>query len=255
MTELFEIHCETITRPPLRPLTLRLVVDPDPSIWADLPETASTVYCVGGFGHTAEPGAPGRPTEATARDLGLRAPAERCALTGRFIESDSWEDDPGRLIKRARAAGHVILPVWRYEHGLRMHKAAERNPFSCAWDSGGAGFAFMNRDTVRREFGHGAGAREKAERLIADEVDEMSAIEEGDVFGWIVEDDGCDMLDSCWGYIRETEYPIQEARDAAERIQAERARLRERTLSSLIRNGAPLARRPGILAERVRGVA
>lgn len=255
MPEMIEVHREVIKRPPLRPLTVRLVIDPDPSICHDLPETASTIYCIGGFGHTPGPGAPARPTEATARDLGLRAAPERCRLTGRYVESDSWEDDPGRLIRRARAAGHVILPVWRYEHGMRVHAAVEGNPFRCPWDSGGAGFAFMHRDTMLDEIGHGAETREKAERLIAAEVDSMSAIEEGDVFAWIVEDDDGETLDSCWGYIRDKEYPIQEARETARWIQCERSKLRQRALSNLIRNGVPIGRRRELLTERVKGVA
>lgn len=44
----------------------------------------------------------------------------------------------------------VILPVYGYSHGEMRYATT---PFSCPWDSGFAGFIFVDYDTIKEEYG------------------------------------------------------------------------------------------------------
>jgi len=56
---------------------------------------------------------------------------------------------------------------------------------------------------------------ERVDEGLRAEVKEYEQWMQGDVYGYVVEHDG-EVLDSCWGYIGDTEYPMEEARRVAE---------------------------------------
>lgn len=91
---------------------------------------------------------------------------------------------------------HVVLPVYKYEHG---GVAYSTKPFPCPWDSGLVGyihapknFEGMSDDQIRGN-------------LIA-ELAIFSAWANGEVYGYINEETG----DSCWGF-----YSVDDALEEA----------------------------------------
>ncbi len=142
------------------------------------------------------------------------------------LEGDVWDklydqsgssDEADRLIDsqvdklidkavRAVRAGHVILPLYLYDHsGITMRTG----PFNCIFDSGQVGWIVCDNETIEREFN---GDRELAEKCLESEVSVYDNYLTGNVYGFIVEEtdefdedgepiwDDCDELDSCWGF-------------------------------------------------------
>lgn len=86
------------------------------------------------------------------------------------------------------------------------------------------GIAFLTRDTIREEWGKGPAAYAKARAYLTAEVEEYAAWIAGRVYGYIVEDENGETVDSCWGFIGEEEYAAEEAREAAKGAAEDRNR-------------------------------
>lgn len=133
---------------------------------------------------------------------------------------------PAILLAKARKAGHVVLPVWLYDHSGCTYVASETNPFSCRWDSGMVGFIFVAREDLQREYSCNnvtKAVREKAEAALRSEVEVWSHWAAGDVWGFVVEDPDGETLDSCWGFVGgsdEIAYCLEQGVDAAEHFMA-----------------------------------
>jgi len=119
-----------------------------------------------------------------------------------------WEEMEQAILRQN--PGALILPLYLYDHsGITMRTV----PFSCPWDSGQVGFIFATREKVLRTWG----AKRMTERIrnlaleaLRSEVEEYDAYLTGDVYGYIVEDQDGEELDSCWGFIG-----LQVAEDSA----------------------------------------
>jgi len=114
----------------------------------------------------------------------------------------------------------LILPLYLYDHsGITISCSA----FSCPWDSGQVGYVVMTRAMILKEFGAKNGKRvtkqmrAKAEKLMRAEVETYDMYLTGQCYGYTVEDaDGNEIDNSCWGFLGEMEYPIEEARAAVD---------------------------------------
>lgn len=117
-----------------------------------------------------------------------------------------------------RSGKYVGTPVWAYVHSgatistgkpLRgdSKKRLRMNPYSCPWDSGQSGFAYMTHEDALREWGKkrlSAQQKERAIEYIDGVVDEFAAYLRGECYGIkIVDTRGVEEkeLDACWGYI------------------------------------------------------
>lgn len=94
----------------------------------------------------------------------------------------------------------VILPLYLYDHsGITMNTTG----FDCRWDSGQVGFIVASLGTVRECFGIKrvtAKQRERAVESLVAEVAVYTQYLEGDVYGFVVEDEEGNVNDSCWGF-------------------------------------------------------
>ena len=113
----------------------------------------------------------------------------------------SWSDIEYYLATVLDAG--VILPLYLYDHsGITM----ATTPFSCPWDSGQVGFIYASRERIRAEFSVkriSKKLREKVEGILRSEVKDYDQYLTGDVYGYIIEDDNGDELESCWGFCGE----------------------------------------------------
>jgi hypothetical protein len=94
----------------------------------------------------------------------------------------------------------VVLPLYLYDHGgITMRTGS----FSCPWDSGQVGFIFARREDVLKEYGKkriSKKLRDEVTKRLEAEVKEYDQYLTGDVWGYIIEDDHGEELDSCWGF-------------------------------------------------------
>lgn len=137
---------------------------------------------------------------------------------------DAIQDHSFPVVSRWLRVFHgatVVLPLYGMLHGLQAGDPDAQNPAD-----GYSGVTFDTPQSRQDTIGEGLIPTEREvptmrAALVAD-VDTYTAWAAGNVYGWIVErrpvDSGAEWedLDSVWGYIGETEYPMSEAVSTAE---------------------------------------
>jgi len=109
----------------------------------------------------------------------------------------SWDDVEKYLKKYYKAT--VILPVYKYEHGNIRLSTSDGYPFNDRWDSCQIGFIYTTEER-RKKLGVKR-SREEIKKQLSDEIQDYSDYISGDIYGYIIEDESGDVLDSCFGYI------------------------------------------------------
>ena len=93
-----------------------------------------------------------------------------------------------------------MLPVYLYDHsGLRMSTGS----FNDRWDSGQVGFIYVSKKKVREEYSCKRITKkleEKVYKILEAEVETYDQYLSGQVYGFVVEDENENVLDSCWGF-------------------------------------------------------
>lgn len=104
---------------------------------------------------------------------------------------EGWEE-LAKHLQEEEEATH-ILPLYLYDHsGITMSTGS----FSCPWDSGQVGFIYT---TAKRVAEMGV-AEENVEEQLKAEVATYDQYIRGDVWGYILEDENGEHIDSCWGF-------------------------------------------------------
>lgn len=135
-------------------------------------------------------------------DLGDAAPAEMGYPT---------PDDFREYAKSKEMRGALIMPVFVYEHsGITMKVGTG---YACPWDSGQAGWVWMTRAEVHKEFGRGPAAFRQARKALTASIREYADYLEGQVYGVTVVNEEGERVESdeCWGFIG-YDYAQEEAR-------------------------------------------
>jgi hypothetical protein len=117
----------------------------------------------------------------------------------------------------------VCLPLYLYDHsGITM----STTPFSCPWDSGQVGWIYIDAEKIRNEYGVKRISK-KLRARIADylraEVKEYDQFLTGEVYGFIVETEDGENVDSCWGFYG-AEYAMEEGKSSAKGWNEEHAK-------------------------------
>lgn len=132
---------------------------------------------------------------------------------------DGWAELAEHL-EEEEGATH-ILPLYLMDHsGLSM----STGPFSCGWDSGQVGFIYTT-EAKMKEFGV---ASEDVEACLKAEVKIYSQYLEGDVWGYQIETEDGEVVDSCWGFYGH-DVAEEEGRDALSWV--EKARVNKRPMT------------------------
>lgn len=96
---------------------------------------------------------------------------------------------------------YIVLPVYMYDHSAI---SLSTTPFSCSWDSGKLGYIYAHKEDIRKEYGVKRitkKVRELVESILKSEINTFDHYVQGEVYGYIVEDEAGDQVDSCWGFI------------------------------------------------------
>jgi hypothetical protein len=142
------------------------------------------------------------------------------------------------------------FPLFLFDHGNTVYRvtAGGGNPFSCPWDSGQVGFLFVHKPDV------GPSPLEAASSF----CETYTHWANGNIWGYVVEGPDGEQLDSCWGFIGDSDDShimsearesfashVEEAKDAAEqeelRAAAERLRIESdvRTVRAFLESFLP----------------
>lgn len=121
---------------------------------------------------------------------------------------------PDDVLPWAKKNKWDAFPLFYYEHGLCSYKVTDGgNPFSCPWDSGQAGWILVKRSAFKRK------NRLEIAQSWAKAVTTWC---NGDYYGYVIENEDGDDLDSCWGY-DDADYCKEEATSVAESLAAKLA--------------------------------
>lgn len=116
-----------------------------------------------------------------------------------------------QYVREEEIPEEYIISVYVYIHGGITFRTT---PFSDPWDSGQAGYIYMEPEAAERSFD---GDTERVRKCLEAEVEEYSDWCEGRVYGFVIEDEDGENVDSCWGFIGDYDgYCLEEARRKAE---------------------------------------
>lgn len=133
---------------------------------------------------------------------------------GHKIDEIFGEDD---RLDREFVRDHYMLKIYAYIHsGISL----STTPFSDAWDSGLFGIIAIPKSTFD--------SKEKAEKFMEDEIQELQQYYDGEIYYWRVFDKEGDEVDSCYNYYDEKQAE-SEAEDAINSI----IRQKERELEEM----------------------
>jgi len=126
--------------------------------------------------------------------------------------------DPETFAEYAAKEGWTLFPLFMLDHSGVTFSVS---PFGDPWDSGQLGYVVVTPES-RAAIGS---AEKDDETIVRAEVKIYSQWSSGDVWGYVVETEDGDVLDSCWGFIGDPDYAMTEGVAAAEHHVAETARL------------------------------
>ena len=155
--------------------------------------------------------------------------SSRYVLGTQAVSVDELDD----IVRDIRCGKLIGLEVYAYVHSDAMIATSKTgNPFSCKFDSGLSGIAYMTREDAMKNFGKEGDMRltsnikGAAEKYIESVVRTFSAYLEGDVWDIVIYDDEDNVVDSCGGYVG--------SRFAEEQAQV--------MLNNCIRNNCPISK-------------
>lgn len=110
------------------------------------------------------------------------------------------EDHENKIIERWIDKNLITLPLYLYDHsGIAINTYG----YSCPWDSGQAGFIYVDLDTIRKEYKVkriSKKLREQVRRVLISEVETYDTYIRGNVIGYRAENLRGEDMGSCWGF-------------------------------------------------------
>jgi hypothetical protein len=104
------------------------------------------------------------------------------------------------LVWKTLEKHYVMLPLYLYDHsGITMNTSG----FSCQWDSGQVGWFYASKKEIKKEFNWILLTKKRIKKVIDILNSEVKAYDDyltGNVYGYIVEDQMGNHIDSCWGF-------------------------------------------------------
>lgn len=171
---------------------------------------------------------------------------KECKLKNLTDYCKNW-DEVGEVLKKEFNAV-VIMPLWLYDHSNISMKTCRHGQHS-GWDCGQVGFIYVTRENILKEYGVKRITKkliEKVENILINEVEIYSDYISGNCYGYNIENEEGDFIDSCcgfYGYDFENNGLLEYAKNAIdcdiEKIREEK----QKKLKSFIKNRVELAYR------------
>jgi hypothetical protein len=137
----------------------------------------------------------------------------------------------------------VVLPLFLLDHSGLAMRTGRFAEDSAGWDTSNVGVIYVTNEKIKKEFGKVTKETiETARRCLEGEVKTYSQYLEGDVYGYTINDQNGEHLDSCWGFFGFDDCK-QEALSQAEYYYKEILKKHTDKLKAQIKNKVPLAKR------------
>jgi len=149
-----------------------------------------------------------------------------------YVKSDYVDFDPYETFKRYESGykthdRYYFFPVYAYIHsGVLLSLGRNGYPFTDQWDVSFKGFIYVKKNKEAYNM-------DKAFKLAELRISVWNNFLNGYVFGYIIEDSEGNEIDSCWGFIGDTDYCLQEAKGIIDRIEVKRIARKESELNAI----------------------
>lgn len=113
---------------------------------------------------------------------------------------------------------YYYLKVWMYDHSGVAIRTGSENPWGSgwmAWDSGLLGVIAVEKSKACKEYGKKRACKsvqERAEKCMEGEIECLNTFVSGQIYGFTVENENGEEVDSCWGFY-DIDEAISEAKD------------------------------------------
>lgn len=135
---------------------------------------------------------------------------------------------------------HWVFPVYAYIHsGVALSLGRDSYPFTDKWDVSFSGFILVNR----KEYW----SKEKAFERAQSEIEDWNYILSGQVFGYEIEDQNGNFVDSCWGFIGWWEDMLSEVKNDVNAYIKHKQKEKHEKLKTLVKNKVPFEKRTELL--------
>ena len=145
---------------------------------------------------------------------------------------DEIENEEGKLVSEELDRKYIWLPIYYYEHGGLSVSTKRDYPYNDSWDSGLFGIIAVEKERVRKDWGWEAITKERREQILRSlegEIETFDSYCRGEVYGFVIEDEDGEHIDSCYGYYGDEgmKDAIYDAKDMVE-CELERRKKEER---------------------------
>jgi len=119
----------------------------------------------------------------------------------------------------------IVMNLYMYDHsGIGISVDNSRYPYNCPWDSGQVGYVFVTRKKILETYGGKyitIDKLEKARKLMLEEVKYYNSYLAGEIYGYRIIDLSGEEVDSCWGFIGDYKYMLEEVYSIVDSLQIE----------------------------------
>lgn len=135
----------------------------------------------------------------------------------RYDLGDKHEMSKEDLLAMIKRKDVIALPLYLYDHsGITM----STTPFNDRWDSSHVGYVYTTFKDIRENYmvkRVTKAIKEKAIELMKAEVANYDDYLTNNVYGYVIEDQDGETLDSCWGFYGDYDkYCLVEAKSSAQ---------------------------------------
>lgn len=136
------------------------------------------------------------------------------------------------------------LPLYLYDHsGITMSTGS----FSCPWDSGQVGRIYMTREEYLKNWNKKRVNKKHILEILKAEVETYDNYLTGKVYGYRVEDEHGEVVESCWGFNGDQEYCFKEGISEAQALIRHDIKKHVQQVKVWIRNRVPLEKREALM--------
>jgi len=132
-----------------------------------------------------------------------------------YIENEMSMED----LMEAFEKYNLVIPVHAYEHGGITISASGIRAGWDSFDSGQLGFVYVSHEDIKKEFNVKRLTKkvlERAEEILRDEVANYDDYLTGQVYGFVIENQHEEELHSCWGFLGDYKYCLENAKSQAD---------------------------------------
>lgn len=169
-------------------------------------------------------------------------------LTKLYPEASNWNEVCKLLLKDYNPC--VILPVFMYDHSIQRFKVGSFQGLlpqgHAEFDSGQIGFILVEKKKVREEYSCKRISKKlktRIENCLRSEIETLDEWSSGQVYGYDIPD----LDSSCYGFIGDMQYCIDEAKSIINHTVEYNRKKKQGKLKDLIKNKVNLIKRQEIL--------